>query len=218
MSYGKMTVVCGPMYAGKTTEMLKRVLWARNGQNREVVVLKPAFDNRYAETQIVSHDGLRATAESITELPDGVLEAGSLIVLDEIQFFNEPYVSGDLVAWVQDQLSEGVDVVAGGLDMDWRGDPFEVTALLMAMADEVIKVTANCTVCGRAARKTWKKADPLEPLAEEAEDIDLSGKSEEEMARTLTAASERNLVNDVELGAQEKYEARCNEHWVYKDE
>jgi thymidine kinase len=201
------------MYAGKTTEMLKRVLWARNGMKRQVVVLKPAFDNRYAETEIVSHDGLRATAESITELPDGVLDSGSLIVLDEIQFFNEPYVSGDVVAWVQDQLSEGVDIVAGGLDMDWRGDPFEVTALLTAMADEVIKVTANCTVCGRAARKTWKKFEPL--VGSDYEDIDLSGMSEEDMARTLTAATERKLANEVELGAQDKYEARCNEHWVF---
>jgi thymidine kinase len=216
MSYGKLTVVCGPMYAGKTTEMLKRVLWARNGLKREVVVLKPAFDNRYAETEIVSHDGLRSTAESITELPDGVLDTGSLIVLDEIQFFNEPYVSGDVVAWVQDQLSEGVDIVAAGLDMDWRGDPFEVTALLAAMADEVIKVTANCTVCGRSARKTWKKAD-LQKL-DAVEDIDLTGMSDEEMARTLTDATERKLANEVELGAQDKYEARCNEHWVYKDE
>lgn len=217
MSYGKLTVVCGPMYAGKTTEMLKRVLWARNGQSRNVVVLKPAFDNRYAETEIVSHDGLRTTAECITELPDGVLETGSLIVLDEIQFFNDPYVSGDVVAWVQDQLDEGVDVVAGGLDMDWRGDPFEVTALLMAMADEVIKVTANCTVCGRAARKTWKK---FEPEVEELDDegLDLNSMSGEEIVEALNAMANVTSVNDVELGAQDKYEARCNEHWGDREE
>ncbi|MCI2811426.1 hypothetical protein, partial [Eoetvoesiella caeni] len=62
MTYGTLTVICGPMYAGKTTETLKRVLWARHGQNRNVAVLKPSFDDRYAETEIVSHDGLRTTA------------------------------------------------------------------------------------------------------------------------------------------------------------
>lgn len=185
MTYGTLTVVCGPMYAGKTTEMLKRVLWAKNGQNRSVMVLKPAFDNRYAQTEIVSHDGLRTTAESVTELPivTWYTSGPGLIVIDEVQFFTEPYVEGDVVEWVQRLLNAGHDVVAAGLDMDWRGTPFETTAKLLAMADTVIKTQANCTVCGRPAHKTFKK----------------SGEGE-----------------SVELGATDKYEARCNDHWNFK--
>lgn len=155
--YGNLEVICGPMFAGKTTETLKRVLWARNGQEREVRVYKPAFDNRYSETEIVSHDGLRTRAESILELPQCCLPSKGLVVLDEVQFFCEPYVSGDVVEWVRTQLNNGVDVFAAGLDMDWQGRPFDVTAQLMAMADRVTKITAHCTVCGKAASKTYKK-------------------------------------------------------------
>lgn len=155
--YGSLEVVCGPMFAGKTTETLKRVLWARNGQERDVRVFKPAFDNRYSETEIVSHDGLRTRAESVTELPACCLAPRSLVVLDEVQFFCEPYVLGNTVEWVRSQLAAGVDVFAAGLDMDWQGKPFEVTAQLMAMADRVSKITAHCTVCGRAANRTYKK-------------------------------------------------------------
>lgn len=178
MTYGKLTVICGPMYAGKTTETLKRVLWARNGQGKTVRVLKPKFDNRYAETEIVSHDGLRTPAESIWKLPNDT-QGADLIVLDEVQFFTD-HVAGDLIAWVQDHLARGVDVVAAGLDMDFMGKPFPATATLLGMADEVVKIHANCTVCGRPARKTFKKDGGL---------------------------------NSVELGATDKYEARCNEHW-----
>lgn len=169
------------MYAGKTTETLKRVLWAKNGRNDRVRVFKPAYDNRYAEVEIVSHDGLRTSAESIEELPFIGIGGADLVVLDEMQFFMEPYVKGDLMQWVQNLLTDGIDVVAAGLDMDWQGKPFEVSGRLTAMADEIVKLTANCTVCGRPARKTYKK---------------------------------RADGQSVELGGSDKYEARCNVHWM----
>lgn len=180
MTYGTLTVICGPMYAGKTTETLKRVLWAKKGQKKRVRVLKPAFDNRYSEVEIVSHDGLRTPAESIVTLPYIGLGA-DLVVLDECQFFMEPYVEGDVIRFVSNLLRDGIDVVAAGLDMDWQGQAFPVTARLLAMADEIIKLTANCTVCGRPAKKTYKK---------------------------------RAEGDSVELGGSDKYEARCNEHWM----
>lgn len=177
MTYGKLTVICGPMFAGKTTETLKRVLWAKNGQGRSVRVLKPAFDDRYAHAEIVSHDGLRSPAEAIQALP--AIQGADLVVLDEVQFFAE-HVDGDLIEWVRDTLRQGIEVVAAGLDMDWRGKPFPATARLMGMADEVVKLHAHCTVCGRPARKTAKTS---------------------------------GFMQAVELGASDKYEARCNEHW-----
>jgi thymidine kinase len=183
LRYGTLTLVCGPMYAGKTTETLKRVLWARNGRNQKVRVLKPAYDTRYAEVEIVSHDGLRTAAESVSNLPE-IGSTADVVVLDEVQFFMDPYVSGDVPEWVLGLLREGIDVIAAGLDMDWRGRPFAVTASLSAMADEIVKLAANCTVCGRPARKTWKR--------------EKSGGS-------------------VELGGTDKYEARCNDHWLLAD-
>jgi thymidine kinase len=157
MNYGTLTVYCGPMFAGKTTSILKSILWAKNGEGRNVLVLKPAFDNRYAETEIVSHTGLRTTAHSITALPESVDEDVQMIVLDEVQFFLPPYVDGDCAEWVRHQLESGRDVVVGGLDLDWQGKPFEVTAKLAAMADYIEKITSDCTVCGRPASKTFKK-------------------------------------------------------------
>lgn len=154
---GRLTVVCGPMFAGKSTELLKRVLWAREGIKRPVVVFKPAFDNRYAETEIVSHDGLRTPAESIMALPAHGDIGGSLVVFDEVQFFSEPYVSGDVVAWIKEALGLGADVVCAGLDMDWQRDPFPITANLLAMADESIKLGAKCH-CGSKAAFTYKKS------------------------------------------------------------
>ena len=63
--YGHLSVVCGPMFAGKTTETLKRILWAKNGRGQDIRVYKPAFDQRYARLQIVSHEGLAADAEAV---------------------------------------------------------------------------------------------------------------------------------------------------------
>lgn len=189
--YGKLTVICGPMYAGKTTEILKRILWARNGQSKAVLVLKPAFDNRYAETKIVSHDGLSVEAKSVTSWYDvgSLVDDAEMICFDEVQFFTSPHFDSvwegetvDVTHVIRSLLSKGKEVVCSGLDMDWQGEAFTVTADLMAMADEVKKITANCTTCGRPAGKTWKKV--------------ASGGS-------------------VELGAHDLYEARCNEHWVY---
>lgn len=145
------------MFGGKTTETLKRILWAKNGEFRETHVFKPSFDTRYAETEIVSHDGLKATAHNIAEIPTTAFSKGSLVVLDEVQFFMEPYFHGDVVAWVRTLLEQDIEVLAAGLDMDWRGEPFDVTARLLAMANEAKKVTANCTCCGKPASKTYKK-------------------------------------------------------------
>lgn len=154
--YGHLEVICGPMFAGKTTEILKRVLWARNGCNQKVKVFKPAFDNRYSETEIVSHDGLRTIANSIYTW-DELAEYHSLVVFDEIQFFVNPHFDRDIVKIIAKLLQNGTNVVASGLDMDWQGNPFYTTSMLLGMADEVKKLKANCTISGRPAGKTFKK-------------------------------------------------------------
>lgn len=192
MAYGKLTVICGPMYAGKTTELLKRILWARNGESKAVLVVKPAFDNRYSDTKIVSHDGLSVDAMAVTSWYDigSLADDAEMVCFDEVQFFQEPHFDSeyegervDIIHVVRSLLGRGVDVVCSGLDMDWKGSPFPITADLVAMSDEVLKITANCTTCGRPAAKTFKK-----------------------------------VVNDetVELGAADLYEARCNQHWSYR--
>lgn len=156
MSYGTLEVVCGPMFSGKSTELLKRVLCARALEGREVLVIKPAFDTRYAATRVVSHDGLSADAVAVSAWP-AVPEGVEAVFIDEVQFLSAPVFEGDVVAEVKALLARGVRVVAAGLDADWRGDAFEVTARLAAMADRLDKLHAHCAVCGRAATKSHKK-------------------------------------------------------------
>ncbi len=156
---GKLTVICGPMFAGKTTELLKRILWERNGLSKAVLVIKPAFDDRYSTTKICSHDGLSVDALSINkwEQVAHCIEDAEIICIDEIQFFNEEHFDSDIIKIIRDLLLVGKQVVVTGLDMDWQALPFELTAKAMAMADDVIKLKAHCTVCGKPAKKTFKE-------------------------------------------------------------
>ncbi|MFT3997368.1 MAG: hypothetical protein QM667_08170 [Asticcacaulis sp.] len=157
--YGRLTVICGPMFAGKTTELLKRILWARNGERKDVLVLKTEFDVRYSHTEVITHDGLAAEAVVLRAFAD--VEArfpeADLICLDEVQFFQN--MDRDVVEVVKGLLESGIDVVAAGLDTNWKGEPFAVTGLLMAMADEVVKLRAHCAMCGQPAHKSFKKTE-----------------------------------------------------------
>jgi thymidine kinase len=76
---------------------------------------------------------------------------------DEVQFLEKPYFDGDFHHVVHTLLLNGHDVTCGGLDLDWRGMPFDVTARLLAMADHVTKLTARCSVSGKPAQKTYKR-------------------------------------------------------------
>jgi len=150
---GTLTAYVGPMFAGKTTTLLKNVVWARFA-GKTVHVYKPSTDVRYAVEEIVSHDGLSVVAHNIlngSEFPD-VKHDNSLIVFDEVQFFGL-----DLVIYIVTLLSTGNDVIVVGLDMDSNGIPFETTTELLALADEVHKLKATCSVCGSPASKTFKK-------------------------------------------------------------
>jgi thymidine kinase len=171
--YGHLTVICGPMFASKTTELLKRILWARNGQHKAVLVIKPAFDNRYSATKIVSHDGLSVDAKAITKWEDIDILASDaeMVCIDEVQFFTDPHFKDDIVDKIRDLLIVGTDVVVTGLDMDWQGQPFPITATLSAMADTILKFTANCTTCGQAAPKTHKKVPNGESVELGASDL-----------------------------------------------
>jgi thymidine kinase len=149
------------MFASKTTSLLKRVLWAKTGQNRKVLVVKPRFDTRYATDKIVTHDGLTVDCLAIATWNDVQSEADNaeIVFFDEIQFFEEPHFSGDIMNIVNDLLRTGKDVVVNGLDIDTDGRPFGPTGLLMAMADAIHKLKSNCAVCGRHATKTYKLAE-----------------------------------------------------------
>lgn len=153
--YGSLTVLTGPMFAGKTTELLKRVLWDWH-RGRAIRVIKPAYDTRYSTTRIVSHDGVGIDAMAIQTWDDAIVDGIESVYFDEAQFFVEPHFQGNIQTIVIDLLRRGIDVTVNGLDMDWKGEPFPVMPDLLARADTIIKRSARCAVCGAPATKTHK--------------------------------------------------------------
>lgn len=154
--YGKLTVVTGSMFAGKTTYLIKMA--EKLGDSDDLVVFKPAMDIRYSTTHCVSHNGEKIQAVAASTPDDLVFgEKAKLVCFDEIQFFNPPHFTGDITRAIKVFLRAGKDVLACGLDNDWHGNPFPTTGLLLAMADETIKLKARCAICSEEASKTHKK-------------------------------------------------------------
>lgn len=157
---GNLKTIAGPMYAGKTSAILQEILWIKHC-NHNVLVIKPSIDARYSQTSIETHNRLSFPCIAMDNW-DQVLDKYNLksynyntVVLDEIQFMDTQRT----ITVVNDMLINGVNVVAAGLDQDSRGVPFETTAMMLALSDEVKKIQAICTVCGRPATKTQRNDD-----------------------------------------------------------
>jgi thymidine kinase len=151
---GSIEVVCGPMFSGKTEELIRRVKRAQIARQK-VQIFKPAIDNRYHETEVVSHSSLSVDAtpvNSSVEILQKVFDSTRVVAIDEVQFFD------DNISIVVEKLARrGVRVIAAGLDQDYMGKPFGPMASLLAIADSVDKIHAICTVCGSPATKTFRK-------------------------------------------------------------
>jgi len=153
---GWVEVVCGSMFSGKTEELIRRVRRAQIARQK-VQVFKPVIDDRYGVQKITSHNGLYVEAlpvESAEAILDIVEPDTTVVALDEIQFFDWQ------IAHVCSELAErGVRVIAAGLDMDFRGEPFGPMPVLMAEAEMVDKLQAICVSCGRPASRTQRLID-----------------------------------------------------------
>ncbi|ABR31060.1 thymidine kinase [Thermosipho melanesiensis] len=142
---GKITVITGPMYSGKTTELLSFVEIYNIGR-KKTIVFKPSIDNRYGEDIVSTHTGFKVSAIRISksrEILDYIRDSIDAVFVDEIQFFDL-----ELVDVVKELVFKGIDVYCAGLDISYLENPFETTAKLLAMADEVIKKKAVCEKCG----------------------------------------------------------------------
>lgn len=155
VSSGSIEVVCGPMFSGKTEELIRRIKRAQIARQK-VQIFKPAIDNRYHDTEVVSHSSLSIEATPVNssiEILQKVYDSTRVVGIDEVQFFDE-----NISLVVEKLARRGIRVIMAGLDQDSTGKAFGPMANLLAIADDVAKIQAICTVCGAAASKTYRKA------------------------------------------------------------
>lgn len=144
---GRIEVVCGSMFSGKTEELIRRLKRAKFAKQK-VEIFKPSIDVRYSEQDVVSHDQNSIPSTPIDSSSSILLLAGDndVIGIDEAQFLDNGLVD------VCNQLAyRGIRVIIAGLDMDFKGVPFGPIPALCAIADEVTKVHAICVKCGSLA-------------------------------------------------------------------
>ena len=146
---GRVEVIAGPMFAGKTEELLRRVRRATIA-GRRVAAFTHALDTRAGGDRIASHAGLAApslAASSPAEIVAAVdSESTDIVAIDEAHFFGP-----ELVAAVDELAARGLVVIVAGLDVTFLGEPFEPLPSLMALAERVDKLTAICAECGADA-------------------------------------------------------------------
>lgn len=176
---GRIEVICGSMFSGKSEELIRRVRRAEIAKQK-VQVFKPSLDNRYGVDTVNSHDGSAWEAIAIDN-PMTILEhlkpATTVVGVDEAQFFDRSVID------VCRQLaSRDIRVIITGLDLDFRGEPFGPIPDLIAMAEQVDKLHAICVVCGQEASRSQ---------------------------RLINGQPANYSDPIIMIGAKESYEARC---------
>jgi thymidine kinase len=154
--HGKLTVITGPMFSGKTETLIKVLA---NGSRRggPLAAYKPAVDNRYAVDAIVSHSKKSFIAKALSlEEPRALASehpARALVGIDEVQFFR-PWMVEEILRL----LHCDIDVTVSGLDLTYQGQPFGIMPELLCLADEIHKLWAICAKCGLRASRTYRTA------------------------------------------------------------
>jgi thymidine kinase len=153
--HGWIEVICGSMFSGKTEELLRRIKRAEFA-NQKVLLVKPKIDNRYSDTNVVSHQGSALASQLIDNSSEinALWTDEKIVAIDEAQFFD----SG-IVAVCNQLAAKGVRVIIAGLDMDYQGTPFGPIPDLLAIAEYVTKVHAICLSCGNLAQFSHRTAN-----------------------------------------------------------
>ena len=153
---GWLEVICGCMFAGKTEELIRRIN-VLSFAKKNIIVFKPKVDNRYSETEIVSHAGTKVqciVVENSKDILRYIKPDTDVVAIDEVQFFDRDIV--DVCEYLADR---GLRVMVAGLDKDFRGEPFGVLPELLTRAEFVTKLTAVCAKCGAPATRTQRLVD-----------------------------------------------------------
>lgn len=179
---GRIELICGSMFSGKTEELIRRLRRAKIAQ-QHVQVFKPLIDQRYSVAKVASHNGMNFEAvpvEKAADIPALLDKNVTVVGIDEVQFFDE-----GIINLVDELANRGLRVILAGLDLDFRGEPFGAMPQLICRAEYVDKLHAICVVCGEEACRTQRlvngqPADYDDPI--------------------------------ILVGAAEAYEPRCREH------
>jgi thymidine kinase len=149
---GSIEVITGPMFSGKTEELIRRVARADIAKI-PYVLFKPMFDTRYSENEIVSHDNKSLSAKPVMNAKEilGFSIDAEIIGIDEAQFFNQ-----ELIDTCVKLANGGVRVIVAGLDMDYLSKPFQPIPNIIGVADQVTKLKAICVECGDDAGFTHR--------------------------------------------------------------
>ncbi len=179
---GTLEVVCGPMFSGKSEELIRRLRRAQIAK-LNVLTCKHSLDDRHTLECVVSHDGNKLEAEAIQSIEEILTferkKNFDVIGIDEAQWFGN-----QIVSVVCQLIDAGKRVIVAGLDLDFRGVPFGSMPTLLAIADHVVKLQAICTICGKDAHFTQ---------------------------RLVNGKPARYSDPVILVGAQEAYQARCRD-------
>lgn len=182
---GHLEVICGSMFCGKTEELIRRIRRATIAK-QPTQVFKHRLDDRYdGVTKVSSHTGQQLEAQHIShssELLPLILPQTTVVAIDEVQFFDE-----GIIDVIQTLAERDIRVIAAGLDLDFRGEPFGTLPQLLSMAEEVTKLRAICVVCGEPASRTQR------------------------LVNGQPAHYDDPVIM---VGAEESYEARCRKHHI----
>ncbi|MDN6062055.1 MAG: thymidine kinase [Staphylococcus simulans] len=181
---GWIECITGSMFSGKSEELIRRLKRGMYAKQKRVV-FKPAIQYRYHKEKVVSHNGNAIEAITIKvaeEIFEQDLTGVDVIGIDEVQFFEH-----SVVDIAQELAEQGHRVIVAGLDMDFRGEPFEPMPQLMAVSELVTKLQAVCAVCGAPASRTQRLINGRPAKADDP---------------------------IIMVGADESYEPRCRAHHI----
>ncbi|MCU0342278.1 MAG: thymidine kinase [Ignavibacterium sp.] len=164
---GWIEVITGCMFSGKTEELIRRLRRAKIAKQK-VVIFKPNIDTRYSSNSIVSHSEQSLPSILIKDVKEilDLVEDAQVIGIDEAQFF-----SNDLIDVCNKLADDGKRVIVAGLDMDYKGIPFEPIPQILSVAEYITKSLAICVVCGNPADRTQRKTHSSERVIVGAADV-----------------------------------------------
>lgn len=185
---GWIEVITGCMFAGKTEEFIRRIIRLQYA-NKKVLIFKPSIDTRYSATKVVTHKGVSIHANMIDRnQPEEILK---ILAKKEnkdvtaVAVDEVQFFHPNIVEILNELANNNKQVIVAGLDQDFRAEPFPVICAILPRAEFVTKLDAICVICGAAATRTQRI---------------INGKE----------ASYNDPI--IQIGAQEKYEARCRKH------